>query len=295
MRYYFIVNPISGSGRGEKLFSEARKILDHRGVDYDYALTARKGHAPELARRALCAGETCIVAVGGDGTTQEVASVLAGTDAVMGLLPFGTGNDFARAVGLNKDVESAVGHLLRHEVRKVDGAYANDSFFVNVAGFGFDVDVVLYTEKYKKRFNGMLPYMLGILQALAHLHPVEMTITVEGEARPYRALMMDACNGIYFAGGMKVAPQASALDGILDISVMKAMSIPAFLMLLPRFIKGEHLSSPRFDYFKAERVEVQTREETMLNLDGELGTSTPVVFRAAKGALNFIVGDLPDA
>ncbi|MEG1547428.1 MAG: diacylglycerol kinase family lipid kinase [Clostridia bacterium] len=292
MRYYFIVNPISGSGRGESAFNQARALLDEAHADYGFAFTTHKGHAIELTRTALDSGEKCIIAVGGDGTAQEVASVLAGSDAIMGLLPFGTGNDFARAVGLSKEVDDAVHTLLRSQVRPVDGALANDRFFINVAGFGFDVDVVMYTEKYKSRFNGMMPYMLGVLKALTHLKPVDMEYTLDGRVQSVRALLVDACNGTYFGGGMNLAPHASVFDGKLDICIVKAVNIPLFLMLLPKYIKGKHLGSKHILYFKTDSVTVTTHGQSMLNLDGELGSTTPVVFRVVKQALNFIVGEV---
>ncbi len=295
MRYYFIVNPVSGSGRGERAFQEARMLLDAAGADYGWAVSGKAGEPFMLAKAALDAGERCIVAVGGDGTTQEVAAALKGSDAVMGLLPFGTGNDFARAAGLHKDVNAAVRTLLDANIRNIDTGEANGRLFMNVAGFGFDVDVVLYTEKYKKKYNGMLPYMLGILQAALHLKRRRVTLTLpDGSVRNTTALLVNACNGVCFAGGIKLAPNASAFDGLLDVCIVKGISLPQFLWLLPRYVKGKHLNSPHIEYFKAERLEVQSDPDSLLDLDGELIGETPASFLAHKGALKFIVGDAAD-
>lgn len=169
-RLYFIVNPVSGSGEGMRRFSLVRGILEKRGVEYGFCFSEYPGHAVKLAKAAIDAGETRLVAVGGDGTLNEVASVVKDyTGIKLGVLPFGTGNDFARGIGLPEDDEGLVNVLTGGKSRLIDAGMAGDGFFINVAGFGFDVDVVRYTEKYKRRLNGMLPYMLGILQSLIYL------------------------------------------------------------------------------------------------------------------------------
>lgn len=290
MRFYFIVNPISGSGRGKRAFLEAKELMDAAGLDYGFVYTEYKRHAVELAKTALEAGEKNIIAVGGDGTTQEIASVLEGTDAVMGLFPFGTGNDFAAAVGLTGEVQNAVDALMCYDVRKVDAAMANDAFFVNVAGFGFDVDVVVNTEKYKKKFIGMLPYMLGVLEAALHLRTMPLKLTHDGECEELTAVLFSACNGIRFGGGMNLAPASSVFDGTMDICVLKKVNLIQFLLLLPRYVKGKHLDSPHIRYFKTADITVDTDYESTLNLDGELASNTPVRFRVKPAALNFIVG-----
>ena len=288
-RYYFIVNPVSGSGRGKQEFLRACALLDAAGAEYSFAYTEYHAHAKELARAALDAGERCIVAVGGDGTLNEVASVLANTGVTLGLLPFGTGNDFSQALRIPQDTAGAVDILLTASSRRVDAARANDAFFVNVSGFGFDVDVVHYTEKYKKRFNGMLPYMLGVMQSLLRLHPVPVRVEPEqGEAFDTTALLFSACNGTQFAGGMHLAPLSDPADGLLDICILKGIGRIAFLRLLPRYIKGEHLSSKHIVYFKARRVTAMTNAGLTLNLDGELGSQTPVTFEAMPGALTVL-------
>ncbi len=288
-RLYCIVNPIAGSGRAKELFIKARALLEAGGVACEVKFTEYPGHARELAQEAVEVGERAIVAVGGDGTNQEVGAALSGTDATLGILPFGTGNDFARALKVGQDVETAVSILLRGHVKRVDAAMANGRFFLNVAGFGFDADVVRYTEKYKKRFNGMFPYLMGIFQALTHLKPIDMEVEADGERFFERAILFSACNGTHLAGGMNLAPLADPCDGLLDFCIVKAISVPAFLKILPRYIKGKHLGSPHIRYFKAEDARISCESGHVLNLDGELGEQTPVTFTLIKGALNVFV------
>ena len=138
-----------------------------------------------------------------------------------------------------------------------------------------------YTEKYKKRFNGMLPYLLGVMQSLLHLRPIPVRVEPEeGECFDTTALLFSACNGTQFAGGMHLAPLSDPADGLLDICILKGIGRIAFLQLLPRYIKGEHL--------KARRVTAAAEAGLTLNLDGELGSATPVTFEALPGALTIL-------
>ncbi len=293
-RLYFIVNPVSGSGNGAKRFETVRALLDAKKVNYGYAVSAYPGPAAVLARPARSAGETRAVAAGGDGTTREAASVLADAAGVtFGMLPFGTGNDFARGVGLPEEEAALTEILLKGSTRLIDAGDANGDFFINVAGFGFDVDVVRYTEKYKKSLNGMLPYMLGILQALLHLARTQVHVqTEEGDAFDVTAILFSACNGSRFAGGIRLAPLADCSDGLLDVCILKKVNRLRFLYLLPFYVKGKHLKFQKdFLYFKARSVTAATVGHAPLDLDGEIIGQAPVTFRARPGALRLLVGD----
>lgn len=289
-RLYFVVNPISGSGRGRERFEEVRSLLDQMSADYGFAFTEYAGHAVPLTREALERGERTVVAVGGDGTLREVASVIAGRgDAFLGLVPSGTGNDFAEGLGLPEDTSALIEILLSGAPVSIDAGDANGEFFINVAGFGFDVDVVRYTEKYKKKLNGMLPYMLGIFKSLVYLSRTPVTaVTDAGERIETVCTLFSACNGSRFAGGIKLAPKASPADGLLDVCILKAVSRPRFLYLLPKYMKGKHLGFDDFVYFKAKSVECVCAAGGHTQLDGELIGSTPVTFSVRPGAISML-------
>ena len=289
-RLYFIVNPVAGAGRSEKSFGEIRSMLDARGMDYGFALSEYSGHALELARAALAAGERTIVACGGDGTVSEVASVLCGSGAVMGILPFGTGNDLARTLGLPATPQAALEVLLAGRIRPLDMGKANDRYFINAAGYGFDVDVLSRVEKHKGRFNGMLPYLLGIVQALFCLRRLRLTIRRPGqEVLETNAFIIVIGNGQYLGGGMRSTPQADPFDGQLDICLVRSMPFYRFLPTIVRFVKGTHLSLPFVDYYRAAEVAVDCSAGGPLDLDGELVGGVPVTFQVVAGALPLLV------
>jgi YegS/Rv2252/BmrU family lipid kinase len=289
-KYFFVINPVAGAGRSSKAFDLIENRLREKEIDYDYAVSLYPGHAVELTRAALSKGEKCIVSVGGDGTLREVASVLANTEACLGIIPCGTGNDFAKVLGIvPDDIPAALDTLLTGKVRKMDAGMANDEFFINVSGFGFDADVIVNTESFKKRFRGMIPYMLGIVRSLVNLRKLDLTVTANGETKDISAIMISAANGTHFGGGMNVAPFADTQDGLLDVYIVKSMGRITFLALLPKFIKGKHTDLSEIIYFRAPELTVACKQNSRINLDGDLRSGTPVTFRILKGAMNIIV------
>ncbi|HWS30972.1 MAG TPA: diacylglycerol kinase family protein [Clostridia bacterium] len=290
-RLYFIVNILAGGGRCETCFKQVEAELAARNIPYECAVTQYRRHAVELAKAAYESGERTIVAVGGDGTVNEVASVLAGTEAVMGVMPFGTGNDLARVLNFPTEPKAALEAILLGNVRRMDAADANGHFFINVAGFGFDVDVLVCTEKHKRRYRGMLPYLLGILDALVHLKALPVRIHLEdGSVKEMDALLIAVGNGAYFGGGMKVAPEADPFDGAFDVCVVHKVSRLKFIKLLPRFIKGTHIGLSVIEYFRASELYVEGPQYSVIDVDGELYSHAPARFTLKKQAVNMIVG-----
>jgi len=293
---FFIVNPIAGSGRAQSKFARVREILDAMGVDYSYELTRYKGHALDIARQAVERGEKLIVSVGGDGTVNEVAEALCGADAVLGLLPFGTGNDLARPLGIPTDPEDALNVLLAGTPRRMDAGMVNSRFFLNVSGIGFDVEVLINTERYKKKFNGMFPYLLGILRSIFHPRTLHLTLRANGREWQRNALILSVGNGTHIGGGMKAVPNADPFDGLLDISTAEVMSIPRFIALLPGFIKGTHIRRKEMEYFRTEELFVECPEMCLANIDGEVepvcaegAEQTAITFRVLPKAVQILM------
>ena len=292
-RLYFIVNPISGGGTGRREFARVEDMLrnmqERVAIAYDAVYTQYPGHAVELAKAAVDAGEKCIVAVGGDGTVNEVASVLVGTDVTFGVLPFGTGNDLARVAGFPTDPEEALNVLLAGHTRPMDAGMANDKFFLNLAGFGFDADVLANTARYKGKFRGMLPYLMGIVTTLAHLRRMDITYTHDGVTQTCKSVLVTVGNGQYFGGGMHAIPTADLYDGLFDVVIIHDMPFLRLLTLLPRYIKGKHMKYDVVEHFRTAELTVSSKEPCLLEYDGELGSSTPVTFRLLPKAIPVLV------
>ena len=262
-KLHFIVNPVAGGTRAIDKFGAVKGMLDDMRFPYTYEFTQCKGHGRELARAAAEHGEKYIIAVGGD--------------------------DMVKVLGIPTEPREALNIILADRPRAMDAGYVNDKFFVNVSGFGFDVDVLLKHEKYKKRFKGMLPYLLGIVDALTHLRTLHLTLHDGERVWKKDALIVSVGNGAYIGGGMKATPFADPFDGLFEVSVVSSISRAKFLRLLPSFIKGEHTGLPEVEYFRTKELYVECPEECLINYDGELGSGMPVRYKIIPGAVKMLV------
>lgn len=293
MHFCFILNPVAGAGTCKALFEKALSLISARGATFSVKESAHAGHAEQLAIEAAKEGATHVVAVGGDGTFREVASGLcksSPTPAVtVGLLPFGTGNDLARALRIPSDPAQAAEILLAGNARKMDVGMVNNSYFFNATGVGFDVDVLINTERYKKH-RGMLPYLLGIAATLFHLKKYKLTYEIGGTQTKQDSLLFVVANGTHFGGGMHVAPGADPFSGSFQICSVRSMHLPRLLTLLPLFIKGKHTNKKPVRYFAAEdEIILDTPEAYTVQLDGELVEKTPARIKLLRAHLPILV------
>ena len=285
-RYCLIANRTSGSGSAGAYIDRVREQLTARGVDFAIRETQRPGHATELAKAAVDEGFDVITVVGGDGTLRETAMSVVHTDRVLGLLPCGTGNDYARALGVPTDMDAALDILLNGETKTVDAGMANDQVFFNIAGFGFDVDVLDYTEEFKPKCrNGETAYRLGCLKAVLGLKLRKSALTFPDGTIERNVLMAAAGVGTHFGGGMNVLPESDMSDGLLDVCIAHDVKRLGVLKLLPRFIKGKHIGLKCITYRKTTEVSVVCDPVSRIEVDGERMDGTPVTFRVLPGAL----------
>lgn len=284
-----IENPTAGSGDCDKLLGRALDRFEKAGLRFSVIKTQRPGEATELAEKALLSGAKTIIAAGGDGTIREVVSALAYKDVTVGLLPFGTGNDFASALSIPTDPYEAAALILNGTAKKTDLAAANGTIFTNVCGIGFDVEVLRRVEKHKKGRKGMFPYALGIIDALFHRKKLRARIAFDGEEpTELDALLITMCNGKRFGGGMLVAPDACSDDGLFDVCIAKWLGFFRMIVLLPLFLKGGHIGKKPVIYRRASAVSVTVEGTHTVETDGELIESTPLEARILPGALNII-------
>lgn len=293
----FIVNATAGSGKADLKFNKVREYLASRRISYDVAYTEYVGHATKLARAAAFRGEKTIVAVGGDGTVREVASALIGTDIALGILPFGTGNDFSKPLKIPGDIRGATDCLLRGYTEYADSCRINNRLFVNVAGIGFDVDVLVETARFKNGFLNIFSYILGILSAMLHKKPMKLRVECNDTVYEDDYLLISIANGTHIGGGMAAAPNASPFDGLLDLVLIKDVSLLKFMRLLPKFIKGTHIMHT--DVVSVLRTDSVTITpigdiEYPVQADGEIDEVTPVHFELLKRSLKVILPEAKD-
>lgn len=292
MRTWVIVNPNAGSVGESASLEETLGRLPGTSVK----LTRQAGDAERLAREALEQGVERVVAAGGDGTLNEVLNGLSADfgRTCLGLLPLGTGNDFARTIGVPNDLEGALAVLNEGRVRTLDVARAEIAgqgrCFLNVSAGGFSGEVSERASDAKERW-GPLAYMRAAIGALPELKGFLTRITLNGaETLELETYNLVISNGRYVASGIPVAPKAVLDDGLLEVMIAPATTIPQLAVLVPTVLLGRHTDSDLLIFRKATRVEVEGDPPMAFNVDGELLGEGTARFEILPRALRMIVG-----
>lgn len=282
---YAICNPTAGNGRGRKIGQEIEKRLLEQHYACHLEMTKAPGHATELAYAAAQSGAETVLAIGGDGTAVEVARGLIGTPAALGVIPAGTGNDFIKTLGLSKDPLAALDFVLAHPARDTDVGDVNGRLFLNEIGTGFDVTVLDFAQKAKRFCRGLLPYLYGVIRTLFHFRGIQLSYAMDGgEMVTKDVFVIAVANGGVIGGGIPIAPEAQADDGLLDVVVVNKIcsrNLPARLIGLMR---GKILSFPETQFIRAKKV-FFSADKMRVNIDGEVTDEASVEARLLPKAL----------
>ncbi len=285
MRAFVICNPKAGNGLALKAGEMVKSAISSRGIYYEFALTDAPGHATQLARDAAAQGFDLVIAVGGDGTASEAARGLYGSRTALGIVPAGTGNDFIKTIGTPKDPEEAVAFILSGEPRATDAGEINGKLFLNEVGTGFDVTVLDYALKAKKYARGILPYLCGVVMAIFRFKPIRLTYAIDGgETVTEDVLVCGVANGGVIGGGIPIAPQASAEDGLLDLVLVKSVSRARMCRYLPGLLRGKILDFPDTLFLRVKSVTFSA-DGMRVNIDGEVSPQARADIRVLPGAL----------
>jgi len=265
-----IVNPVSGGGKNKSIADEIVRILAQRGESSRVFETEHEDDGDHQVRFAFESGCNAIVCIGGDGTLSEIVPEMANSGKTLYIVPCGTGNDFARALGLPKDPVEAFLAQLDGEKAKIDCGCVNGSAFMNISGSGFDVEVLRKTEELKKLYPGEKAYTKAVLAVLSSYQAFEADVSVDGGAfEKKRCTIIEVANGRYFGGGMLVAPGADYKDGLFDVVHVDAVPRMLIPFVLPLFKLGLHVYLPIARVQKAKEVVIRA-EGMVLNIDGAL-------------------------
>jgi YegS/Rv2252/BmrU family lipid kinase len=283
-----IVNPSAGGGRAGKALEGVQAALRGHGLEHHVERTRSLEHARELARSAAANGETA-VALGGDGLVGAVADALKHSDGVVGVLPGGRGNDFARVLGIPLEPCAACAVLASGEPRQLDLGQVGANTFIGIASCGFDSDANRVANE-ARVVRGNLVYAYGAIRALLGWKPARFEITLDGgEPRSLRGFTVAAANSKAYGGGMFLAPDASLDDGMLDVVLVGEVPKLRFMRLLPTVFKGEHVRQPNVEVLRAREVEIHADRSFALYADGDPIGELPVTVRTLPGAVRVIV------
>ncbi len=274
--YCFIVNPVAGRNRAEKLLPLISKEMTARGIAFDIKLTEGKGDGKILAEKAIEEGYKVIVAVGGDGTINEVINGAYGKEGIVGIIPAGTGNDFARSLNISFDFYRAIEDIIKGTVGEVDVGLINQELFINVASIGLDAHIAAEANKIKRYFNGSKAYIMALLKGIITYQSMRVRLVTDDMVLDKHVMLVAFCNGGFYGGGMNIAPAADATDGLMDICIVERMSKLKLLRLFPTIFKGSHIKFEEVKQYRAKAFEIFVDNDIFINTDGEIINYSPL-------------------
>jgi len=290
--WVFIVNPVAGNGFGESIVPKLKEMIQKHNVDAEIVFTERSGHATEVSERYLNKGFRYIIAVGGDGTFNEMSRPLVGRkDITTGLIPAGTGNDFIQILGFPDRFEDKDWDIFFNKnIISMDAGSCNGMIFLNGMGLGFDAQVAAenYTEPGKVKRGGKYKYIWHIVKTLLFFREKRMSVITEAGRHETDCFINTIANGRRFAGGFYLTPNAIANDGLLDVCMIKKLSLFERFSILLKVPEGKHTNDRRVNYYQTKGINLEFPEVVPFHVDGELNFSSKFEVIVLPGALNII-------
>ncbi len=282
-----IVNPSSGGGHAARALPAVRAALGRYGLEHHVELTLDLEHARALARDAVAVGEMP-VAYGGDGLVAAVADAVRDTGAVIGVLPGGRGNDFARCLGLPLDPVAAAAVLADGSPKAIDMGASGDHSFLGIATCGFDSEANRIANS-ARLVRGRFVYTYGGLRALATWRPASFTLRVDGVEHALYGYTVSVANASMHGGGMLIAPDASLEDGQFDVVMIADLPKRRFLRLLPTVFRGEHVQQDEVRILRGSTVELSADRPFTIYADGDPLAVLPARLQVLPGAVRVMV------
>ena len=283
----FIVNPVAGDVSGKKMqknVAEIEKILKEKGIDYSIHFTKEKGHAKTLTRELIENNATDIIAVGGDGTLHEVINGFARFDNVnLGLLPCGTGNDFASAINLPLNVEDALSVILSSSPKYTDFMQMPTVRAMNIIGMGIDVDVLKRYNALKKKTK--FGYTKCLIKTLLKFNYVEFDAEINGERSSHKSFIACIANGNAYGGGIPICPIADPTDKKIDFVTIKEIKKLKIIGAFIKLKKGKILTLKESSHKTVKEVKIFPKTEYTVNVDGELYDNIPFEIKVVSNTL----------
>lgn len=264
-----IINKYAGHGKGEKVVEKVIPYLNKMGCRVEYVFTQKPGHAAELASKASVENFDLIVAVGGDGTVNEVAQGLIGTAIPMGIIPMGSGNGLARELGISMNMRKGVRVLIEGLTRHIDVCRINNQHFLCTSGIGFDAQIADKMSKASSR--GFLRYIQLVIKESLSFKPLKVRLIIDGKRLEQSVFLITFANASQFGNNAFIAPAASMTDGLIDVVVVRSFNklwlpvfgIGLFTKIIPKL--------PFVDCYKAKQIDLELAETSICHFDGEPG------------------------
>jgi YegS/Rv2252/BmrU family lipid kinase len=284
----FIINPVAGGKSKAGIPDLIARQADKDLLEYDITFTDDAGHARQLAAAAVGKYDT-VVAVGGDGTVNEAASGVVGTDTALGIIPVGSGNGLSRFLNIPMNLEKAFETINQHKVEVIDAAMVDGNWFFNMAGMGFDAHISEVFSHQKNR--GFSTYFKSSLQEITSYKPQLYSINIDGKIYEREAFMLSFANSSQYGNNAHVSPHASVQDGLLDVCIIKPFPLYIFPLMGFRMFTKTADKSPYVEIIRGKHIQVKRQQAGPVHFDGEphiLGTETEI--KVVPHSLKVIVG-----
>lgn len=289
MKISLIVNPVAAGGKAKRMGIPAAKLLEREGCIVDYLVSEYPGHSIKLSKEAREKGADAVIAAGGDGTVSEVANSLVDTETPLGILPLGRGNDISLSLNIPSTLEDAVKVIASKKIRKIDVGRVNNRFFVGIGGAGFDGQVTVLANRYRKFLpSPFLAYVVGMLIELIRFTPRKITIDIDGRVTTFRGYQVMVGNGPKYGGGMIALPGAVQDDGLLDICMIKDMTKLDLLKTFPKIYQGAHIYHPKVSTDRGKVITLSSDVKLYAHADGENLGVLPATFEIMPAKLNVL-------
>lgn len=303
--WFAVVNPNSANGKTKYKWPDLSQAIAAAGIDLQFSYTSYPGEGTILTRKAVEQGYTKIIAVGGDGTVNEVVNGLVvddkliTEDAELAVLGHGTGSDFIRTLKPRNGLDSLIQSLKRDCFQTIDlgkviyrkaGREREVRYFINASNLGLGAEVVNMVNQRSKNLGSKMTYFSRTLSTIFNYKNLAVKMQMDDGkelAGPFKAMMI--CNGRYIGGGMKIAPQAELNDGMLDVIIVKDTTKLVLFTRLPLIYFGRHIGLPQIETYRCHSLKMTTPENTILETDGEIIGYAPSEFSILPGILKLRV------
>ncbi|MFF5846619.1 diacylglycerol/lipid kinase family protein [Streptomyces massasporeus] len=286
-----VVNPTAGGATSAAALLKVARLLREAGAELETEYSRSLAHARELARHAGDRGRV-VLAVGGDGITGSIGGALSGTGALLGMVPAGRGNDFARALGLPGDPEGVARVLLHGTPRAVDTIEVTSSVHAGTVVLGSvyaGVDALANLHANRSRLlRGSASYYAGALRAISTWRPVRYRITVDGQEHTCTGYTVVAANSSYYGSARRIAPEARLDDGLLDVVMIRDAPRRLFFALMKELDTGAHIHRPQVQVLRGREIRIEADRDLPYGADGEIEAALPVTARVLPGALRVL-------
>lgn len=288
-----VANPTAGRGKAGRRIGAVDTTLRELRVEHEVRVAGSAGELERTCREVADGGAEIVAVIGGDGTVSCAANGLVGTGAALAVLPAGTGDDFAAAIGAGS-FPAAVRLLANPKPVPIDVARVHADgtarYFVNVAGAGFDSEVNETANAMSLPLGGTGTYVAALVKTLSRFTPARYDLTIDGQPETLDAMLVVVGNGRSYGAGMQVLPNASLVDGALDVCIVEALSTGAFLRAFPKVYTGRHVSHPKVRMLRTTEITIESNRGIQVYADGERVGPLPARIEVMPSALSVVTG-----